>query len=133
MFFASMHCYAEGLPVDTDQSEVGDALPGIPSHDTTMGQSGRNNVLSFPSPPVPARRRGKCMSRRNGQNPKARVGKRADGTKYFFFQYWIDVPGQEERKRLTEVIGTTGQMTKSEAERQKLDFIQKLEINSDDY
>src|SRR5260370_14914570 len=101
--------------------------------DSTPVPTGRNNVLSFPSPPVPARRRGKCMTRRNGQNPKVRVGKRADGTKYFFFQYWIDVPGQEERKRLTEVVGTTGQMTKSEAERKKLAFISKLEINSDDY
>jgi integrase len=41
------------------------------------------------------------MSRRRGQNPKVRVGKRADGTKYYFFQYWIDVPGREERKRMT--------------------------------
>jgi len=76
-------------------------------------------------PPVPARKRGKCMSRRNGQNPKLRVGERADGTKYYFFQFWIDVPGQEERKRQTEVIGLVGQMTKSQAERKKLDFISK--------
>ena len=55
-------------------------------------------------PPVPARR-GKCMSRRKGQNPKVRVGKRADGTKYYFFQYWIDVPGREKRKRMTVVLG----------------------------
>jgi len=39
------------------------------------------------------------MSRRKGQNPRVRVGKRADGTKYYFFQYWLDVPGREERKR----------------------------------
>src|SRR6266403_1538682 len=120
--------------METDQSVVGNALlPSVPSHENTTGQSERNNVLSFPSPPVPARRRGKCMSRRNGQNPKVRVGKRADGTKYFFFQYWIDLPGQEERQRRTEVIGLVGQLTRSEAERKKLDFIQKLEINSDDY
>ena len=56
-------------------------------------------------PPVPARKRGKCMTRRTGQNPRVRVGKRASGEKYFFFQYWIDVPGQEERKRQTEVVG----------------------------
>ena len=56
-------------------------------------------------PPVPAtRKRGKCMSRRKGQNPKVRVGKRADGTKYYFFQYWLDVAGREERRRETEVI-----------------------------
>jgi hypothetical protein len=67
-------------------------------------------------PPVQAtRKRGKCMSRRKGQNPKVRVGERASGEKYYFFQYWTDLPGQEERKRQTEVIGSTGQMTKSEA------------------
>ena len=32
------------------------------------------------------------MSRRKGQNPKVLVGKRSNGEKYFFFQYWIDVP-----------------------------------------
>jgi integrase len=51
----------------------------------------------------------------------------------FFFQYWIDLPGVEDRKRMTEVVGPVSQMTKSEAERRKLDFIAKLEINSPDY
>jgi len=87
---------------------------------------------SIAGPPIPARR-GKTMSRRVGQNPRVRVGKRADGTKYYFFQYWIDVPGQEERKRQTEVVGFVGQMTKSEAERKKLEFISNLQINSSEY
>ena len=73
------------------------------------------------------------MSRRKGQNPKVRVGTRADGTQYYFFQYWIDVPGQEERQRATEVIGSVTQMTRSEAERKKLEFIIKLELNSSSY
>ncbi|MFI5071834.1 MAG: tyrosine-type recombinase/integrase [Terriglobales bacterium] len=73
------------------------------------------------------------MSRRKGQNPKVRVGKRADGTKYYFFQYWRDVPGQEKRKRQSEVIGLVSQMTRCEAERKKLDFISRLQINSNDY
>src|SRR5208337_1487533 len=84
-------------------------------------------------PPVQSRKRGKCMSRRTGQNPKVRVGKRANGKKYFFFQYWVDLPGREERKRMTEVIGLTNQMTKSEANRKKLAFISKLELNSSEY
>lgn len=84
-------------------------------------------------PPVPARKRGKCMSRRKGQNPKLRVGKRADGTKYYFFQYWADIPGEEERKRRTEMVGSVGQMTKSEAERKKLEIISKLNLNSGEY
>src|SRR5208337_1315237 len=61
------------------------------------------------------------------------VGKRANGKKYFFFQYWVDLPGREERKRMTEVIGLTNQMTKSEANRKKLAFISKLELNSSEY
>jgi hypothetical protein len=73
------------------------------------------------------------MSRRNGQNPNVRVGQRADGTKYYFFQFWADVPGQEERKRMTEVIGSTTEMTKSEAERTKLEFISNLKLNSSGY
>ena len=82
---------------------------------------------------VPARKRGKCMSRRNGQNPKVRIGRRADGKKYFFFQYWVDLPGREQRQRRTEVLGIVGQITKSEAERKRVDFIQKLQLNSSDY
>jgi integrase len=73
------------------------------------------------------------MSRRKGQNPEVRVGERAKGKKYYFFQYWIDVPGQEERRRQTEVIGLVSQMTRSEAERKKLDFISRLQLNSNDY
>jgi hypothetical protein len=88
---------------------------------------------SIGTPPIPARKRGKCMSRRKGQNPKVRVGKRADGTQYYFFQYWIDVPGREERKRETEVLGPVTSMTKSEAEPKKLEFITKLELNSSSY
>jgi len=69
-------------------------------------ESGR--VIPFPPPPVPARTRGKCMTRRTGQNPKVRIGKRATEQKYFFFQYWVDVPGKEERERRTEVVGLVG-------------------------
>jgi integrase len=85
------------------------------------------------APPILARKRGKCMTRRIGQNPKVRVGERANGEKYFFFQYWVDVPGQEERQRQTEVIGLTSQMTISEAERKRTNFIMGLGINSNEY
>jgi hypothetical protein len=84
-------------------------------------------------PPFPARKRGKRVSRRNGQDPTVRVSKRADGTKYYFFQFWTDVPGREERKRMTQVIGLTSEMSKSEAERNKLEFISNLKLNSNDY
>ncbi len=73
------------------------------------------------------------MSRRTGQNPKVRVKKRSNGQRVFYFQYWIDVPGQEDRRRKTHVIGPTRQMTKSEAERKKVEFLLNLELNSMEY
>ena len=73
------------------------------------------------------------MSRRTGQNPKVRVKKRTDGTKVYYFQYWLDLLGVEERKRMTEVVGPVSLMTKSEAERRKLEDFAKLEINSSSY
>ena len=90
-------------------------------------------VDSIGTAAAPARKRGKSMSRRSGQNPSVRIGKRADGQKYFFFQYRVDVPGQDERQRKTEVIGLVRQMTKSEAERRRLEFISNLKINSSEY
>ena len=71
------------------------------------------------------------MSRRSGQNPSVRIGKRADGSKYFYFQYYVDVAGQEERQRKTEVLGVVGQMTKSEAMRRRLDIHLEFEIEFD--
>jgi len=68
-----------------------------------------------------------------GRTRRCVLGERDDGKKYYFFQYWIDVPGQEERRRQTEVIGLVSQMTRSEAERKKLDFISRLQLNSNDY
>ena len=60
------------------------------------------------------------MSRRSGQNPSVRTRfNRTKGRQEYFFQYWTDVPGEEERKRETEVLGPIDSMTKSEAERKK--------------
>src|SRR5208283_1331817 len=86
-------------------------------------------------PPVSAtRKRGKCMSRRAGQNPSVRIRlNRRKGIEEYFFQYWIDVPGREKRKRETEIIGPVKTMTKSEAERKKLEFILNLKVNSNEY
>ena len=88
---------------------------------------------TVPVPPFPARKRGRAMSRRSGQNPAVRIGRRANGEKYFYFQYWVDVPGEEARRRQTEVVGLTSQMTRSEAERKKLVFISNLKLNSSEY
>lgn len=73
------------------------------------------------------------MSRRKGQNPKVRIGKRADGQQYYFSQYWVDVPGHEERRRQTEVIGLVSQLPRSKAARKELDFISRLQLNSNEY
>jgi integrase len=67
------------------------------------------------------------MSRPIGQNPKVRVKERANGLKHYFFQYWTHVPGQEDRKRKTYIVGATSQMTKSEANRKKVEFILRIE------
>lgn len=73
------------------------------------------------------------MSRRAGQNPSVRKRmNRTKGVEEYFFQYWVDVPGQEERRRETEVVGPVKTMTKSEAERKKLEFILNLKVNSND-
>lgn len=71
------------------------------------------------------------MSRRGGQNPSVRIGKRADGTEYYFFQYWLDSP--QDRQRKTEVVGLVEEMTKREAERRRAEFILKLKVNSISY
>ena len=47
----------------------------------------------------------------------------------YYFQYWLDMLAVEERKRMTEVVGPVSLMTKSEAERKKLEFFAKLELN----
>ena len=70
------------------------------------------------------------MSRRSGQNPSVRKGRRADGSEYYFFQYYVDVPGQEDRQRRTEVLGPTNKMNKSQAEMKKKDLILKLGLTS---
>ncbi len=119
--------------MDTHQDVVGKALSSLPSQDSTSGQP-LAAVIPFPTPPASARkRRGKCMSRRRGQDPKVRIGRRADGKEYYFFQYWVDLPGVEDRQRKTEVLGLVGQLTDCEADRKKLEIISKLEINSSDY
>jgi hypothetical protein len=52
------------------------------------------------------RKRGKCLSRRAGQIPSVRMRfNRTKGVEEYFFKYWVDVPGQEERRRETKVIG----------------------------
>jgi integrase len=74
------------------------------------------------------------MGRRPGQNPSVRTRMNTTrGVNEYYFQYWVDVAGQERRERRTEVIGLVSQITQSEAERKKLDFIMHLGVNSNEY
>jgi integrase len=74
------------------------------------------------------------MGRRPGQNPSVRTRfNKTKGVNEYYFQYWVDVAGQERRERRTEVIGLVTQITQSEAERKKLDFIMHLGVNSNEY
>jgi hypothetical protein len=62
-----------------------------------------------------------------------RIGTRADGTRYYFFQFYEDVAGQDERRRRTEVLGIVGKITASEANRKKLELLQSFAVNSSEY
>src|SRR5579859_5002446 len=79
----------------------------------------------LPAPPSSTRRkRGKSMSRRSGQNPKLEV---RNGM--YTFRYRKDIAGVESRKQFREVLGSVKQMTKSEAERRKKEFLVSPQIN----
>ena len=91
------------------------------------------DTIALPSVSA-TRKRGKCISRRAAQNPSVRMRLNPrKGIEEYFFQYWIDVPGREKRKRETEIIGPVETMRKSEAERKKLEFILNLKVNSNEY
>jgi hypothetical protein len=64
------------------------------------------------------------MSRRKGQNPKLRIGTRGNGSQYFYFQYLLDVSGEDDRKRRREIVGLvktkSGELTRTEAEAKKI-------------
>jgi hypothetical protein len=84
---------------------------------------------------TPARRRGKSMSRRVGQNgnvfvkSKCKLG-RCDHQKGLcpkYGRYWKDQPGQHERLRVVVSLGT---VTQTVAERNLRDHIRKIQVDS---
>src|ERR1700738_5197638 len=114
-------------------STSGDAEPGMRSGyraEGTLEPQAPRDILTAPPIRTTQRKRGKCMSRRKGQNPKLRIGTRSDGSEYFYFQYWVDVPGVDERSRRREIIGPvktkSGRLTKTEAEAKKMKFLADL-------
>jgi integrase len=84
---------------------------------------------------TPIRRRGKCMSRRVGQNgnvfvkPNCKNGRcnHKKGLCPKYGRYWVDQPGQHERVR--EVI-SFGEVTQTMAERKLRDRIRETQVDS---
>src|SRR5215467_15910639 len=84
---------------------------------------------------TPIRRRGKCMSRRIGQNGNVFVKskcklRRCDHQKGLcpkYGRYWKDQPGQHERLRVVISLGSVTQMV---AERNLRDHIRKTQVDS---
>jgi hypothetical protein len=73
---------------------IPDSFPVASAQQRMSPESDPQNAGSIGLPPVSAtRKRGKCMSRRAGQNPSVRTRfNRTKGVDEYFFQYWIDVP-----------------------------------------
>jgi integrase len=100
------------------------------SSGSSPGDGMPRGMLTAPPIRTTQRKRGKSMSRRKGQNPKLRIGTRTNGSQYFYFQYWLDVPGEDGRRRRREIIGPvktkSGGLTRTEAEAKKMKFLAEL-------
>ena len=84
-------------PCDPDRPSI---INSPRSQGTNLARSGVNAPSgTIPAPPIRTtqRKRGKCMSRRKGQNPKLRIGTHSDGSQYFYFQYWLENGGRGEK------------------------------------
>ena len=76
-----------------------------------------------------ARKRGKCLSRRSGQSGYVELKNGA-----WFGRYYVDVPGQQERKRVRVRLGFSQDgMKRSEAERKLKGTIEASGVNSTEY
>ena len=113
------------------------------SSDSNAVASGSSQTESLPvnpaadmlSPATPIRRRGKCMSRRVGQNGNVFVKskcklRRCDHQKGLcpkYGRYWKDQPSQHERLR---IVVSLGNVTQTVAERNLRDHIRKTQVDS---
>src|ERR1700694_768432 len=75
---------------------------------------------------TPNRKRGKRMSRRSGQ--QGTVVKKGN---MWHGRYYVDVVGQDERKRVSLPIGSVDAMTKSEAKRRLRATLEENGINTE--
>ena len=73
-------------------------------------------------------RKGRCMTRRSGQSGNVvRKGLIWHG------RYYADIPGQEQRKRMSVPLGHVKEMTKSEAKRKLSAKLHELGVNTQEY
>jgi integrase len=78
------------------------------------------------APATPNRKRGKQLSRRSGQaGAVVRKGNIWHG------RYYVDVPGQEERRRVSVPLCPTNSMTKPEARRKLQAALEQAGVNSE--
>ncbi len=77
-------------------------------------------------PATPNQKRGKSMIRRPGQS-----GSVVKKGRMWHGRYYADVPGQEERKRMSVPLGSIDSMTKSEAKRKLRSLLEEKGINSE--
>src|SRR5215472_2087820 len=117
-------CPSSARPLIDDQSSSSQTAP--------LPFSATPDILT---PAIPIRRRGKCMSRRVGQNgsifvkSNCKLG-RCDHQKGLcpkYGRYWKDQPGQHERLR---VVVSLGCVTQTVAQRNLRDHIRKAQVDS---
>jgi len=98
------------------------AAPSSPSQDS-------NGILP---PATPARqKRGKSLSRRTGQS-----GHIEKSGKWYVVRYWKDIPGQEKRQHVRELIcpiSGPGSLSRSERKRRAKEIIQASRADSAEY
>jgi len=77
---------------------------------------------------TPNRKRGKSMSFRSGQSGTVvRKGKMWHG------RYYVDVPGQAKRRKVSVPLGSTLEMKKNEAKRKLRALLDKMGLNEDSH
>jgi Phage integrase family len=119
---------AQVIRVRCGHFEARSAMPENLLH--TEGQnvvpSGRQKAA------VPARKRGKSMSRRSGQTGWLEVKER-QGRKAYYARFRTDESGQDARTKRSMFIGFVDEMTRNQAELKKLQLVAKAGVNEPDY
>jgi integrase len=123
------------LAVPTDNNELKGGGGIIAPSPTVVSSSPSQPANDIVSAATPIRRRGKCMSRRKGQNgnvfvkSNCKLGRceHQKGLCPKYGRYWKDQPGLHERLR---VVVSLGNVTQTVAERNLRDHILKTQVDS---